>query len=600
MTGTVVDFQRERNLPTMFFAQAARLGNKAFLWGKGDGGAFTPVTWATAAAQVRDVARGLRALGVGAGDKVALVAENRPEWLLADLAVMAAGAITVPTYTTNTVDDHAYIFEHAEAKAVIISSAALAARVLPAAGRAGCALVISLDPAVDGPAEGPRVLSWAAVAEAGGGDDFDVDAAAASLDRDAVCCFIYTSGTGGRPKGVMLSHRAILANCHGALEVLRELGVEDEIYLSLLPLSHAYEHTVGLYFPIGIGAQVYYSGGPDGLSQELAEVRPTLMTAVPRLYEVLHDRITRGVARAGGVQAALFQRAVTLGRKAYGDPASLSFGERLVNGFLTLTVRRKVGKRFGGRLKAFVSGGAALNPYIGTFFLALGVRLLQGYGQTEAAPVISVNPAARIKIHTVGKALAGVEVKIAEDGEILVRGPLLMDGYWRDQEATAAAIVDGWLHTGDIGQLDDEGYLEITDRKKDIIVNAGGDNIAPAKVEGRLTFEPEIAQAMVVGDKSAYLVAVLVPDEECIAAAAKAAGVPPRLADLTETPELRAALTAAVGRANESLSTIERVRHFIVAETPFTTDNGLMTPTLKTRRHAINAVYGDRLQALYG
>ncbi|MEE3048700.1 MAG: long-chain fatty acid--CoA ligase [Pseudomonadota bacterium] len=600
MTGTVVDFQRERNLPTMFFAQAARLGNKPFLWGKGDGGAFTPVTWAAAAAQVRDLARGLRALGVGAGDKVALVAENRPEWLLADLAVMAAGAITVPTYTTNTVDDHAYIFEHAEAKAVIVSSAALAARVLPAAGRAGCALVISLDPAVDGPAEGPRVLSWAAVAEAGGGDDFDVDAAAASLDRDAVCCFIYTSGTGGRPKGVMLSHRAILANCHGALEVLRELGVEDEIYLSLLPLSHAYEHTVGLYFPIGIGAQVYYSGGPDGLSQELAEVRPTLMTAVPRLYEVLHDRITRGVARAGGVQAALFQRAVTLGRKAYGDPASLSFGERLVNGFLTLTVRRKVGKRFGGRLKAFVSGGAALNPDIGTFFLALGVRLLQGYGQTEAAPVISVNPAARIKIHTVGKALAGVEVKIAEDGEILVRGPLLMDGYWRDQEATAAAIVDGWLHTGDIGQLDDEGYLEITDRKKDIIVNAGGDNIAPAKVEGRLTFEPEIAQAMVVGDKSAYLVAVLVPDEECIAAAAKAAGVPPRLADLTETPELRAALTAAVGRANESLSTIERVRHFIVAETPFTTDNGLMTPTLKTRRHAINAVYGDRLQALYG
>ena len=600
MTGTVVDFQRERNLPTMFFAQAARLGNKPFLWGKGDGGAFKPVTWAAAAAQVRDLARGLRALGVGAGDKVALVAENRPEWLLADLAVMAAGAITVPTYTTNTVDDHAYIFEHAEAKAVIVSSAALAARVLPAAGRAGCGLVISLDPAVDGPAEGPRVLSWAAVAEAGGGDDFDVDAAAAGLDRDAVCCIIYTSGTGGRPKGVMLSHRAILANCHGALEVLRELGVEDEIYLSLLPLSHAYEHTVGLYFPIGIGAQVYYSGGPDGLSQELAEVRPTLMTAVPRLYEVLHDRITRGVARAGGVQAALFQRAVTLGRKAYGDPASLSFGERLVNGFLTVTVRRKVGKRFGGRLKAFVSGGAALNPDIGTFFLALGVRLLQGYGQTEAAPVISVNPAARIKIHTVGKALAGVEVKIAEDGEILVRGPLLMDGYWRDQEATAAAIVDGWLHTGDIGQLDDEGYLEITDRKKDIIVNAGGDNIAPAKVEGRLTFEPEIAQAMVVGDKSAYLVAVLVPDEECIAAAAKAAGVPPRLADLTETPELRAALTAAVGRANESLSTIERVRHFIVAETPFTTDNGLMTPTLKTRRHAINAVYGDRLQALYG
>ena len=600
MTGTVVDFLHEKNLPTMFFAQAARLGDKPFLWGKGDDDVFTPVSWAAAAQKVRDLARGLRALGVGAGDKVALVAENRPEWLLADLAVMAAGAITVPTYTTNTVDDHAYLFDHAEAKAVIVSTAALAARVLPAATRAGCALVVTLDSAVDAPAMGPRVLSWTAVADAGADADFDVDAAAEGLDRDAVCCFIYTSGTGGRPKGVMLSHRAILANCHGALEILRELGVEDEVYLSLLPLSHAYEHTVGLYFPIGIGAQVYYSGGPDGLSQELAEVRPTLMTAVPRLYEVLHDRITRGVARAGGLQAALFQRAVTLGRKAYADPASLSLSERVVNGFLSLTVRRKVGKRFGGRLKAFVSGGAALNPDIGTFFLALGVRLLQGYGQTEAAPVISVNPAARIKIHTVGKALAGVEVKIAEDGEILVRGPLLMDGYWRDEEATAAALVDGWLHTGDIGQLDDEGYLEITDRKKDIIVNAGGDNIAPAKVEGRLTFEPEIAQAMVIGDKSAYLVAVLVPDEECIAAAAEAAGAPPQLAELAETPELRAALAAAVARANDGLSRIERVRHFIVAEAPFTTDNGLMTPTLKVRRHAIHGVYGERLEALYG
>ncbi|MGB1006071.1 MAG: AMP-dependent synthetase/ligase, partial [Thalassobaculaceae bacterium] len=553
-----------------------------------------------AATAVRDLARGLRALGVNVGDKVALVAENRPEWLLADLAVMAAGAITVPTYTTNTIDDHAYIFDHAEAKAVIVSTAALAARVMPAATRAGCALVVTLDPAVEAPAAGPRVLSWAAVAEAGADADFDVDTAAAGLDRDAVCCFIYTSGTGGRPKGVMLSHRAILANCHGALEILRELGVEDEVYLSLLPLSHAYEHTVGLYFPIGIGAQVYYSGGPDGLSQELAEVRPTLMTAVPRLYEVLHDRITRGVTRAGGLQATLFQRAVTLGRKAYVDPTSLSLSERVANGLLSLTVRRKVGKRFGGRLKAFVSGGAALNPDIGTFFLALGVRLLQGYGQTEAAPVISVNPVARIKIHTVGKALAGVEVKIAEDGEILVRGPLLMDGYWRDEAATAAAIVDGWLHTGDIGQLDAEGYLEITDRKKDIIVNAGGDNIAPAKVEGCLTFEPEIAQAMVIGDKAAYLVAVLVPDEECIAAAAEAAGVPPQLADLAETPELRAALAAAVSRANDGLSRIERVRHFIVAEAPFTTDNGLMTPTLKVRRHAIHGVYGKRLEALYG
>ncbi len=592
MPSSIVDFKAVRNLPAMFFAQAEIFADKPFLWGKSSSSSdFTAVTWADAVAQVTALARGLRGLGIAPGDRVVLVAENRPEWLLADLAIMTAGAITVPTYTTNTVDDHLHVLSDCGATGVIVSSAALAEQVLPAAiASDSCRKLIAID-AVSAPADAPlEVISWDDVCAHGQALDDDVVAWAATLERDALCCFIYTSGTGGRPKGVMLSHRAILANCHGALQVLQMLGVGDEVFLSLLPLSHAYEHTVGLYFPIGIGAEVYYSMGPDSLSQELASVRPTLMTAVPRLYEVLHDRIRRGVERQGGRKAALFARAVSLGRKAYADPQSLTFSERLMNAFLELTVRRKVHQRFGGRLKAFVSGGAALNADIGTFFLALGVRLLQGYGQTEAAPLISVNPPGKIKIHTVGQVIDGVELRLADDGEILVRGDLLMDGYWGDPQATAATIVDGWLHTGDVGVLDRDGYLEITDRKKDLIVNSGGDNISPMKVEGVLTLQPEIAQAMVYGDKRPYLVAVLVPEGEFV----------PPAAGSDDEKALLSSLNAALVNANEQLSNLEKVRRFIIADAAFTVDNELLTPTLKIRRHKLRVAYADRLDRLYG
>lgn len=599
MPESIVDFKTVKNLPAMFFEQADIYADKPFLWGKsGSDGAFTSVTWRQAADQVTALARGLRARGIVPGDRVVVVAENRPEWLLADLAIMAAGAITVPTYTTNTVNDHRYILTDCGAAAVIVSTTALAERVLPAAQScASCSMLISiddlgasgaaLDPAPDASLE---ILSWGSVYAEGQALPGDVVAWATALARDGLCCLIYTSGTGGRPKGVMLSHRAILTNCFGALQILKKFGVGDEVFLSLLPLSHAYEHTIGLFLPIGIGAEVYYSAGPEALSQELVTVQPTLMTAVPRLYEVLHARIRQGVEREGGRKAALFARAVALGRKAYADPKSLTLGERLMNAFLEVTVRRKVRQRFGGRLRAFVSGGAALNEDIGTFFLALGVRLLQGYGQTEAAPVICVNPPEKIKIHTVGPALDGVDVRLAEDGEILVRGDLLMEGYWGDPEATAATIIDGWLHTGDIGVLDEDGYLEITDRKKDLIVNTGGDNISPMKVEGVLTLQPDIAQAMVYGDKQPYLVAVLVPKETFTPPAAGSAA----------DKELRAVLNQAVAVANGQLSNIEKIRRFIIADSDFNVDNELLTPTLKIRRHRLKELYGERLEALYG
>ncbi len=593
-----MDYAAQPNLPSMFFAQAAALGERPFLWAR-RGGGWQGQSYAGAARAAEQLARGLLALGMGPGDRVAIVAENRPEWAIADLAIMAIGAITVPGYTTYTADDHLYMLDHSGARAVIVGNAALAHHVLPAARSAeGCASAIMIEDApADHLAAGLVVHGWDEVLALGAGRDDDVVAAARHIARDDTACFIYTSGTGGRPKAVMLSHRAILANCLSAWHLLEELGIGDEIFLSLLPLSHSFEHTIGLFFPISIGAQVYYAEGPDQLAANLAEVRPTIMTAVPRLYEALYNRIRRGVAREGGRKAKLFDDALRLGRKRL--TGRLGLTERAYDLLLDATVRRKVAQRFGGRLKAFVSGGAALDPDIGSFFLALGVRLSQGYGQTEAAPVIAANPPGRIRIETVGPPLFGVTVKIAEDGEILVRGDMLMNGYWRDDAATAEAIVDGWLHTGDIGRLDPDGYLSITDRKKDIIVNSGGDNIAPARVEGRLTLAPEIAQAMVYGDKRPWLSAVLVPDEQFVAEHARARGVAPELAALAADPLFHKAMAGALDEINKTLPAIEKIRRFVIAPEPFTAQNKMLTPTLKTRRHAIRAAYFEALDALY-
>jgi long-chain acyl-CoA synthetase len=355
-----------------------------------------------------------------------------------------------------------------------------------------------------------------------------------------------------------------------------------------------------MMFPVSIGAQIYFAEGADTLAANMLEARPTIMTAVPRLYETLHQRILRGMERQIGLKAKLFNKALEIGRKRYDDPHGLSLLERLYDLLLDRLVRNKIRARFGGRLKAMVSGGAPLNPEIGRFFIALGVNLLQGYGQTEASPVICANPPLKVKIDTVGPPLLGVEVRIAEDGEIIVHGDLVMKGYWNDPEATVRTVRDGWLHTGDIGELDADGYLRITDRKRDFIKNSGGDMISPARVEGYLSLEPEIAQVMVYGDRRPYLVAVVVPDADFLAGFAKAhdrAGT--SLAELADHPELHKAVAAAVTRVNRALAPLERVRRFVIANDAFTVGNGQMTPTLKIKRHAIRAAYGAALLALY-
>ena len=592
-----MDYASCRSLPGMFFEVARSRAERPFLWAKRDG-KYQSLSWSEVAEQVGRLARGLIALGLEPGDRVALISENRPEWVVADLAIMTAGGITVPAYVTNTVDDHRHILGNSGARFAVVSTSALAERLITAAEMMPTVRsVIGIDPFADRTSR-VDLRGWEEVLALGGGQPDDIEERVAALQPDAVACIIYTSGTGGAPKGVLLSHRNIIGNCRGAYKLLEMLGLGDEVFLSFLPLSHSYEHTAGMFFPISIGAEIYFAEGADTLAANLLEARPTIMTAVPRLYETMHQRIRLGIQRERGLKRKLFEQAVAIGRKRLGR-ASLSMGERALEPLLEKLVRDKVRARFGGRLKAMISGGAPLNPEIGSFFLALGVTLLQGYGQTEAAPVIACNPPGRVKIDTVGPALDGVEVKIAEDGEILVAGDNVMLGYWNDPEATARALVHGWLHTGDIGRLDADGYLRITDRKRDFIKNSGGDMISPARIEGALTLAPEIAQAMVFGDRRPYLVAVLVPDPEFAAAFKGGPTGPGDLAMLAADPGFHKALGEVVGRINEGLAPPERVRRFLIADEPFTTANGQLTPTLKIRRHAIREAYAAGFDALY-
>jgi long-chain acyl-CoA synthetase len=591
-----MDYDSCRSLPAMFFEQAARLGDKPFLWAK-HAEAYQSITWAEAARYVRRLALGLRSLGIERGERIGLVSENRPEWVIADLAIMSAGAVTVPAYVTHTIDDHRHVLANSGARAVIVSRRPLSARVLAAANQVSSLhTVITIEQAA-GQASEVDIRSWEELLERGGDVADEIDEIVAAIEPDDVACLMHTSGTGGVPKGVMTTHRNIIANCRGAYRLLEIVGLGNDVFLNFLPLSHTYEHTAGMMFPISLGAQIYFAEGAETLAANMLEARPTLMTAVPRLYETLHRRILHTVERQGGVQRRLFDKAVTIGRKRSLEQP-LSLNERLLDRLLDRLVRAKLRQRFGGRLKAMVSGGAPLSPEIGSFFLALGVRLLQGYGQTEAAPVIACNSPARIKMETVGPPLDGVRIRIADDGEILVAGDNVMKGYWNDPEATAQVLEDGWLKTGDVGLVDDDGYIRITDRKRDFIKNSGGETIPPARVEGYLTLEPEIAQAMVFGDRRPYLVAVLVPEADF--AAAYAPDTPEDdFRALARDREFARAIGAVVARVNRVLSPVERVRRFVIATEPFTIANGQMTPTLKIKRHVIREAYGAALDALY-
>jgi long-chain acyl-CoA synthetase len=570
------------NLVQMFLVRAAARRDSPFLWAKRDG-EWRSTSWAEARRQVIALATALRSIGLEPGDRVCLVSENRPEWLISDLAIMAAGCVTVPTYATNTTRDYAHVLGNSGAKAVIVSNQKLARTLVPAVlTSADCHHVIGMEQIRVGQSpEWIKCHSWSKLVSADR-DSAAVERRAAEVKRDDLACIIYTSGTGGAPRGVMQHHGSLLHNIAGATDIISsDFGWGDEVFLSFLPASHALEHTGGQLFPIALGAQIYYAESLEKLASNIEETRPTIMIVVPRLFEMLRARILKTLEGSGGLSRYLFRRALGIGQSRY--DGRLKPWDLPMDRLLELTVRRKLRKKVGGRVKAWVSGGAPLNPDIGIFFQSLGITFLQGYGQTESGPVISCNrPSVGIRLESVGPPIKNTEVKIAEDGEIMVRGELVMHGYWRNPEETARVLKDDWLATGDIGHFDDRGRIVITDRKKDILVNDRGDNIAPQRVEGMLTLQPEIAQAMVYGDRKPHLIGLLVPD-----------------AEIANAADMQQRLSQAVDRVNADLSVVERVRRFIVADAPFSVDNEQLTPSMKIRRHVINAAYGDRLEALY-
>ena len=598
----IINFDDFNSITSVFYHQAEDLNDQPYLWKK-SGEKYISLNWTQVKEQVKSIASYFQDIGILEGDRVLILSENRPEWQIVDLAIMSIGAISVPAYTTSTTNDYKYIIEHSGARCAVVSSHELMKKVLPAIEQVShCQNVIKINEDDEKYSEALNIISFNKILEENINKNREnkiFEDLSKTFKRTDTACIIYTSGTGGNPKGVMLSHGAMLRNCASCDKLLESLtkDLKEMRYLSWLPLSHSYEHTLQ-FLEMGQGAQIYYAESIDKLLVNMAEAAPHFMTAVPRFYDSLHTRISQGLKNQSKLSQRFFAITLKLGmKKYYGEDMSLM--DKFLNGLMDKIVRRKVKKRFGGSLRALISGGAALNFEVGLYLTALGLPLLQGYGQTETAPVISANPPEKIKLDTVGKVLAGNEVKISDDGEILARGELMMNGYWNDPEATNKTIINGWVHTGDIGEFDNENYLKITDRKKDIIVNAGGDNISPSRIEAKLDIEPEIAQSMLYGDFKNYLVAIIVPNKELALEWAKENNVDSNLSNIIKDNSFIKKIREVVDKVNKNLSAIEQIRKFILIDHEFTIENNMMTPSMKVRRFKVKDMYKEKLENLY-
>ena len=516
------------------------------------------------------------------GDRCLLVSENRPEWFISDLAIMLANAITVPAYTTYTEDDYKYLIEDSEPSIVIVSNNEMLNKLKKTINEKDFIKKVITFEKIEkahndlNEDDKNRYLDFSSIIK---NDLSEKDKIKnINLKRTSPACIIYTSGTGGNPKGVILSHGGILNNLVGACEIMKPLIDTRPIFLTWLPLSHSYEHTVQ-FAQIAVGAKVFYAEKIEKLLDNISEAKPTIMTAVPRFYQNLHNKISINMRKQTGLKAKLIKATIELGKKEL-LKQKMNIFEKLLNSLVNVLVRKKIKKQFGGNLRAFISGGGALDKEIGEFLNAIGLPTLQGYGLTETSPVVSCNPIHKIKVETVGPPFKGNEVKIAEDGEILVRGENVMLGYWNKKEETKNVIKNGWLHTGDIGEINPkDGYLKITDRKKDIIVSAGGDNISPAKIENIITNAVEIDQCMVYGDKKNYLVALIVINKEYSKEKEK--------------------INNIIENINKKLTQVEKIKKIKLINENFSIENGLLTPTMKAKRKKVIEKYKKELEDLY-
>jgi long-chain acyl-CoA synthetase len=509
------------------------------------------------------------------GDRCLLVSENRPEWFISDLAVMLANGITVPAYTTYTEDDYKYLIEDSKPSVVIVSNNEMFKKLTKTISEKDFIKKVIIFDEIKN-LDKDKYLDFSSIIN---NDIFEKDKIQNSnLKRSSPACIIYTSGTGGSPKGVILSHGGILNNLVGACEIMKPLIDSRPIFLTWLPLSHSYEHCVQ-FAQIAVGAKVFYAEKIEKLLENISEAKPTIMTAVPRFYQNLYNKIHINMKKQTGFKAKLIDATIRLGKKRL-LKEKMNFFEKLLNSLVDVLVRKKIKKQFGGNLRAFISGGGVLDKEIGEFLNSIGLPTLQGYGLTETSPVVSCNPIHKIRVETVGPPFKGNEVKIAADGEILVRGENVMLGYWNKKEETEKVIKDGWLHTGDIGEIDSQdGYLKITDRKKDIIVSAGGDNISPAKIENMITNATEIDQCMVYGDKKNYLVALIVPNKEFL-----------------KDKEI---INKTIEVINKKLTLVEKIKKIQLLDENFSIENGLLTPTMKVKRKKVTEKYKKKLENLY-
>ena len=532
-------------------------------------------TWGETSTIIQKLAKVLKN-NLSEGDRCLLVSENRPEWLIADLAIMLADGITVPAYTTYTEKDYKYLIEDCEPTVIIVSNNEMHNKLKNIIKEKDFIKKVITFDEINNIEKQDKYLKFDSIIT----NQLSVNEKIKNenLKRNSPACIIYTSGTSGNPKGVILSHGGILNNLEGAQEILKPLIDKKPIFLTWLPLSHSYEHAVQ-FVQIAVGAKVFYAERIEKLLENISQAKPTIMTAVPRFYQNLYNKINMNMKKATGLKAKLIKITINLGKKKLLGK-KMNIYEKFLNGLVNLLVRKKVKKQFGGNLKAFVSGGGALDKEIGEFLNSIGLPTLQGYGLTETSPVVSCNPIHKIRVETVGPPFKGNQVKIAEDGEILVKGENVMLGYWNKKEDTAKVLKDGWLYTGDIGEIDpQDGYLKITDRKKDIIVSAGGDNISPAKIENQLTNSSAIEQSMVFGEGKNYLVALIVPSKEFV--------------------DQKEKIKEIIDEINKDLTLVEKIKKFSLLDENFSIENGLLTPTMKVKRNKVTAKYKDILENFY-
>ncbi|MGC8685867.1 MAG: AMP-dependent synthetase/ligase [bacterium] len=592
-----------KSIPDMFFSQVQRYKDRALQMYKKDGKWLT-ISWNQVKDIVELVGLGLIGLGLDPKDTVALLSENRPEWAHADLGITSAVGINVPIYATNTPQQVEYIVNDAETKYIFVSNKLQLEKVMKVKANLKKLQKIIIFEQLDANPAPDLIITLEELKKIGANQKNRkiIEERYTQIQPDDVLTIIYTSGTTGDPKGAMLTHKNILSNCE---DVSSYVPMNDTyVALSFLPLSHVLERMAGYYAMIFHGATIAYAESIDKLVENMAEVKPHIMISVPRIYEKMYARIIEGVESGPPLKKKIFYWAVDVGKQTMpyrlsgkALPVGLSFKYAIAKKL----VFSKIKNILGGRLIFFVSGGAPLSKELGEFFYAADVAIVEGYGLTETSPVLTVNPYGRMKFGTAGKPIPNCEIKIAPDGEILARGPMIMKGYFKKPEATAEAIEkDGFFHTGDIGFLDNEGYLHITDRKKDLIVTAGGKNIAPQPIENALKMNRYIEQVAMIGDKKPYCVALIVPKFEAIESYAKQNNIAyANRKELVEHPKIIELIQNAVDSLNATLAKYETIKKIKILPNEFSQETGELTPTLKVKRRVIMEKYKDIIEELY-